>query len=130
MKRGLFILIGLVATLLGILGVWLPGVPTTIFILIAMWAFSRSSHRLEIWIEKLPILKQAIKEAKAFQDEGTVSIKSKIISQLCAWLSFILVAIAIPSPVAIMVAGGFAISCTVFMWWVPTRERTNKEISF
>ena len=35
---------------LGIVGVFIPGLPTTVFLLIALWAFSKSSLRLHTWL--------------------------------------------------------------------------------
>ena len=33
---------------------WHPGLPTTVFFIIAAWAFSKSSPRLEAWVLGLP----------------------------------------------------------------------------
>jgi len=35
---------------LGIAGVFIPGLPTTVFILLAGWAAARSSERLHLWL--------------------------------------------------------------------------------
>jgi uncharacterized membrane protein YbaN (DUF454 family) len=42
--------LGWICVLLGILGVILPGMPGTVFLLIAVWAFFKSSNRLHRWL--------------------------------------------------------------------------------
>ncbi|MEL0108173.1 MAG: YbaN family protein [Rhodospirillaceae bacterium] len=35
---------------LGVIGIIVPGMPTTVFLLIALWAFSKCSERFQTWL--------------------------------------------------------------------------------
>jgi uncharacterized protein len=50
-RRVLYATLGVVAVALGIIGVFVPGLPTTEFIIAASYLFARSSPRLEGWLE-------------------------------------------------------------------------------
>lgn len=52
--RVLWLLLGYAATGFGIAGVFLPLVPTTPFLLVAAYAFARSSPRLHHWLTSHP----------------------------------------------------------------------------
>lgn len=60
-RRGALQALGFAATALALAGVALPIVPTTPFLLVAAWAFARSSPRLESWLRDHPKLGPALK---------------------------------------------------------------------
>lgn len=120
LKKLIYIMLGLATTVIGIIGVWVPGLPTTVFILIALWAFSQSSPRLHAWLTRLPILKTALAEAERFSREGTIAPRVKFISQASAWASVLLVAVATRNITVVVIVGLLAISCSVFMFLTPS----------
>lgn len=52
--RLVYLLSGLGCVAIGGVGVVVPGLPTTVFFIMAAWFFSRSSKRLENWVLNLP----------------------------------------------------------------------------
>ncbi len=52
--RLLWLLVGLSSLALGVLGVFLPLLPTTPFLLVSVFAFARSSERLHRWMVEHP----------------------------------------------------------------------------
>jgi uncharacterized membrane protein YbaN (DUF454 family) len=53
--KPLLFLLGWVFFSLGAIGVVVPGLPTTPFMILALWAFSRSSKRFHDWLYAHPI---------------------------------------------------------------------------
>ena len=50
-RRILFAALGMLSVTLGIVGVFVPGLPTTVFVIAASYLFARSSPTLERWLE-------------------------------------------------------------------------------
>lgn len=59
---------------LGIVGVFVPGMPTTVFVLIAAWAAARGSDRLHRWLLAHPRFGRSIRD---WQAHGAVSRRAK-----------------------------------------------------
>ena len=91
-----YIAIGSVAVVLGIAGVFLPLLPTTPFLLVAAWAFARSSPRLEAWLVEHPRLGPPL---IAWREKRAIPTRAKIIAVLAmaASLAYMLWSPAIPA---------------------------------
>lgn len=74
-KKFIYIAIGLVAFALGALGVMLPVLPTTPFLLLASFCFAKGSKRFEIWFTNTKIYK---KHLESFVKEKAMTLKQKI----------------------------------------------------
>ncbi|NMH64370.1 YbaN family protein [Shewanella salipaludis] len=54
LKRGFFLFCGLCSLALGLVGIFLPLLPTVPFILLALFCFARSSKKLHLWLRHHP----------------------------------------------------------------------------
>ena len=50
MKKLILIGLGWLCVGLGFIGIFVPGIPTTIFLIIALWAFAKSSEKFHKWL--------------------------------------------------------------------------------
>jgi uncharacterized membrane protein YbaN (DUF454 family) len=74
LKRGVWLMLGLVFVGLGIVGAALPLLPTTIFLILAGACFARSSPRLEAWLLDHPQFGPGL---RAWRAEGAISRRGK-----------------------------------------------------
>lgn len=122
LSRLAYIFIGSIATVLAIAGAILPGLPTTPFLLVALWAFARSSERLLAWLESLPLLRHALVEARRFEERRTIRRGVKITAVTMAWGSVLLTALASSSPLLVGIVAAAALGGTFVMWWYPSES--------
>jgi uncharacterized membrane protein YbaN (DUF454 family) len=91
---------GLVSLALGILGIALPLLPTTPFLLLAAFCFGRSSERLQRWLLDHPRLGPPIRD---WREHRAISPKAKRLAAL-AMILVIATTIFLGSPGAVVVA--------------------------
>lgn len=84
MKKNLFLFLAWFFVLLGVVGIVVPILPTTPFLLLAVWLFSKSSQRFHQWILNHKILGEYV---RSYQNGEGVSVKIKIRTILLLWLA-------------------------------------------
>ncbi len=83
--RALWLTLGLVSTACGVAGVVLPLVPTTPFLLLAAYAFARSSPHLHNWIMTHPRLGPPIAH---WNRHGAISRRAKMVAMAVMTATF------------------------------------------
>ena len=115
--RIFYLVLGCVSVVLGTIGIFVPGLPTTPFVLLASWCFYRSSPRLQAWLLQ-SFLGKYIRE---YRDKGGLSMHKRVyIILLMATMVAISTIFFISSmPIRIVVWSAGLIGCLVVGFVVP-----------
>ena len=84
---------------LGVAGMFLPVMPTTVFLLMALWAFSKSSVRFHCWLYDHPRFGKPLRDWHAHR---VIPTRAKILAVSMMSLSMVIVTFIAKTP-----------------WWVP-----------
>ncbi|MDD2530752.1 MAG: YbaN family protein [Bacteroidales bacterium] len=87
MKKFLFKLFGIISLSLAIVGIFLPILPTTPFLLLSSFLFMQSSDKLHKWLTEHRVFGQYIKD---FQEYKSIPLKVKITSISFLWITILL----------------------------------------
>jgi uncharacterized membrane protein YbaN (DUF454 family) len=77
LMRPTFFCLGCLMFALGVIGAFLPVMPTTIFLILAAWCFGKSSPRLEAWMLAHPRFGPGLRR---WREEGAVPRKAKLMA--------------------------------------------------
>lgn len=95
--RGLLLAIGCLSVALGVIGIFLPVLPTTPFLLLAAACFLRSSRRLYLWLVTHPRLGPWVRD---YLNGQGIPLKGKVYSIALMWASILLSCYLVPLPYA------------------------------
>lgn len=77
-----YIILGTLSLALGIIGIVVPGLPTTPFILLTAWLYIKGSNKLHKWLISNKIFGKYILN---FEQNKGMTMKSKIVSTAMMW---------------------------------------------
>lgn len=119
--RLLLLIAGWMSLVLGIIGILLPILPTTPFILLAAACFARSSERFYLWLLNHRLFGSVIRDWRVHK---SIPLRAKIIA-ICLIVITLGSSIAffIPWPGAQLVAGAIGMGVIVFLIRYPTRRQ-------
>ena len=81
--RYLYFISGVLLVAIGVIGIFLPILPTTIFLILASACFIKSSPKANEWLRNHKILGMYIKN---YQEKSGLTIKSKIFNISFLWI--------------------------------------------
>jgi uncharacterized membrane protein YbaN (DUF454 family) len=100
--------LGCLCVALGVIGIFVPGLPTTVFLLIAAWAFSRSSERFHRWLYDHPRLGQPIRNWHAHR---VIPLRAKLLAVTMMTMSVTVLAVFASTHWLLPVAVGALLAC-------------------
>jgi uncharacterized membrane protein YbaN (DUF454 family) len=95
-KKLIYLLVGLIAFILGAIGIFLPLLPTTPLFLLTSFCLLKSSDRLN---EKFMKTKMYEKYVKSFKELGGMTLKAKLCLVIPVSLLLLFMFITIDSPI-------------------------------
>lgn len=90
---------GWVCVALGAIGIVLPVMPTTVFLLAALWAFARSSPRLHTWLVENPYFGPYIAD---WERDRIIPKRAKIIAVIMMTASGLWLALGTNAPLMVV----------------------------
>lgn len=92
----LLIILGSICLALGVIGIFLPLLPTTPFLLLSAALYVRSSDKLYQWLIHQKYLGEYIRN---FREHNAIPLRAKIISITMVWITLTYCALAIADEV-------------------------------
>ena len=116
LRKAIYIILGCLSVALGIIGIFVPGLPTTPFLLLSSWLFYKSSQRLHNALHRSRWLGPYILR---FQEKKGVPWKVKLFSLICMWLMISLSAFGFierwPIQLLLLILGLIGTYCVLFV---------------
>jgi uncharacterized membrane protein YbaN (DUF454 family) len=126
LKKTLLISAGLIFTGLGIIGIFIPLLPTTVFLLMAAYCFAESSEKFYSWLLNNKWFGSYIKN---YRDKKGVTLRTKIFTISILWITilysaFLLVENFYVKIVLLMIAVGV----TIHLLTIRTYRSSGSEV--
>lgn len=121
--RPLFLGLGLVFVGLGYVGYVVPGMPGTVFMILALWAFKKSSPRFEDWLLNKSLAGPILRD---WEDGRSMRKRTKFVAIGMMWASILISGIVIwPRRSAVWlepVLLACAVGVSIYIWTRPTKQ--------
>jgi uncharacterized membrane protein YbaN (DUF454 family) len=122
MLRIVYIVAGTLSLGLGITGIFIPGLPTTPFLLLAAFFYAKSSERLHKWLINHRVFGPIISD---FREGKGMTVRAKLWVIFLIWLTVLITALILkPSIIFIYVHIGIGLIGTFVMaFGLPTKKK-------
>jgi uncharacterized membrane protein YbaN (DUF454 family) len=118
--RGVYLALGFLSLALGIVGTVLPGIPTTMPIILAAFFFSKSSQRFDDWLLNHKVFGPLVRDWRAGIG---FSVRAKAISIAAIAVTFTITTVWVVDHPAVRIALILlAMGITAYIMWLPTKQ--------
>lgn len=113
--RAAFAALGCTFVGLGAIGLFLPVWPTTIFCILALWCFKKSSARLENWLLNNRLVGPTLRD---WDESKSITLRAKTISIAAIWVAILISIALVHNP---WVQGTLLAIATLLTWYLASR---------
>lgn len=114
--RALWLALAAVSLVLGVIGIVLPGLPTTPFILLAAFAAARGSNRLHTWMRNHPRFGTMLRD---WERNGAVSRRAKLFATIMMSGSAVMMFVFSPRWWMAAIGSGTMLAVAIWLWMRP-----------
>lgn len=123
-RRRAYLALGWLCVALGLIGTILPLMPTTVFLLVAAWAFSRSDRRWHRWLREHARFGEAV---RVWEDHHAMPRRAKRVAFFALALSYALTAAVFgPFSWAAIVGGLCIAGVAIYIAHIPVLKQGRK----
>ena len=121
LTRPFLLVLGWLAVSLGFIGVFVPGIPTTPFLLVALWAFSKTSKKFHNWLYNHPRVGRSLRD---WHQHGVITVRVKFLAITTMVGSFLWIFFGIADDwVLPTLAGAFMMPPAIFIITRPNKPK-------
>lgn len=125
MLKPFLIVVGTLFLVLGTIGIIVPGLPTTPFLLLTAIFYVKSSDRLYAWLLGHKLFGKIVRD---YREKRAISVRSKSISLCLMWTMILLSVFVFIDPLAVkVVVLALGAIGTFVLLRIPTYTRIKKE---
>lgn len=127
--RPVYLVFGLLCVGIATLDLFIPGAPSTVFVIMALWCFKRSSPRLEDWLLNRSVFGPVLRD---WDQDRSMTRRNKIAALTMLWLgigaSMALLIARHRSPYVVGILFLCAVGVTVFLAKVKLKEEEPRSV--
>jgi len=118
-KKLLYIALGFIFLALGVVGIALPVLPTTPFVLLAAGCFSVGSKRVDDWLRRSRLFGPYIEN---YRKKQGISMRRKIATLVFLWVGLAISMIIVRTPLIFVILSLVGICVTIHILMIRTKR--------